>query len=150
MSWPPGQNGMRPSHRVSLPTLFACCCWTSQNPHPNTSRSASLSVGGWHQALAGGASDSPNTFTLGLNPYQEPPLPGREALRKILHTPLNSVFWYQCYISCSATIVSTIITPIFVIQIVLFHACLTNFYQFAVVLILVYWYNIYNIIIFLL
>lgn len=72
---------MRPSHRVSLPTLSACCCWTSQNPHPNISRSASLSVGGWHQALASGASDSTNTLTFGPNPYHEPPPPGREALR---------------------------------------------------------------------
>lgn len=60
-----------PSHSVRSPNLLVCCCWTSQNPHPSSSRSTSLSAGGWHQALARGASDSTNTFAFGLNPYHE-------------------------------------------------------------------------------
>lgn len=60
-----------PSHSVRSPNLLVCCCWTSQNPHPSSSRSASLSAGGWHQALASGASHSTNTFAFGLNPYHE-------------------------------------------------------------------------------
>lgn len=42
-----------------------------RTPTPSSSRSTSLSAGGWHQALARGASDSTNTFAFGLNPYHE-------------------------------------------------------------------------------
>lgn len=53
------------------PVCFpACCCRTSQDPHPHTSRSASFLAGGWHQALDSRVCDSTNTFTVGLNPCQ--------------------------------------------------------------------------------
>lgn len=53
-----------------LVCLPACCCRSSQDPHPHTSRSAFFPAGGWHQALDSRASDSTNTFTVGLNPCQ--------------------------------------------------------------------------------
>lgn len=63
------QSGVTPSASIILVTsaclpvcLPACCCWSSQDPHPHTSRSAFLPAGGWHQALGSRVSDSTNTL----------------------------------------------------------------------------------------
>lgn len=100
-----------PSHSVRSPNLLVCCCWTSQNPHPSSSRSTSLSAGGWHQALARGASDSTNTFAFGLNPTTNSTTRQRRTMTtmsKALRL-LNYFSWYECCFS------SYVILPLFTI-----------------------------------